>query len=127
MAIVIKLVKDENGDEDMVLENGAFEMCENGTAAAVQMKERLLCDKNEAVKSPLVKDTASVMDWEGIIFDNSKSKAEKDLEIKRVILSTPGMKRITYWKSEQIDRTLVLDFKVESEWGELEFGETVQL
>jgi hypothetical protein len=127
MAIVIKLVKNEDGDEDMVLEDGAIQMCDNGTAAAVQMKERLLCDKNEAVKSPLVKDTAIVMDWEGIIFDNSTSRAEKELELKRVILGTPGMQRITYWKYEQVGRTLVLDYKVESEWGELEFGETVQL
>ena len=127
MAIVIKLSKNENGDEDMVLEDGAFEMCEDGTAAAVKMKERILCDKNECVKSEIVKFPEQALDWEGIIFDASKSKAEKELELKRVILSTTGMQRITYWSYQQISRELHIDFKVISDWGELTFGERIQL
>jgi hypothetical protein len=130
MAIVIKLVKNELGDEDMSLEDGIFEMSENGEAAAVQMKERLLLDQNEAQKSPIVdtvKDPLSGTGWETIIFDSSKSKEEKELEIKRVIFSTPGIIRITYWNWSQVVRTLHLNYKVDSLWGELEFNEVVQL
>lgn len=130
MAIVIKLVKNADGDEDMSFENGAFEMSENGEAAAVQMKERILLDRNEAIASPVVdtrKNPLAGLQWEGIIFDASKSKSEKELEIKRVIFSTPGINKITYWKWTQDARQLDLNFKVETDWGELEFGETVQL
>jgi hypothetical protein len=130
MAIVIKLEKNSAGDEDMVFENGAFEMSEDGEACAVQMKERLLLDRNEAIDSVLVNTKANPLagtDWYGIIFDASKSKIEKELEIKRVIFSTPGMNRITYWSWTQTERTLNLNYKVESDWGELEFGETIQL
>ena len=130
MAIVIKLVKNEDGDEDMVFENGALVMSENGEACAVQMKERILLGRNEATENPLVNtraDPLAGLDWEGTIFDASKSRSEKELEIKRVIFSTPGVLKITYWSWIQTDRTLTLDFKVETIWGELEFGETVQL
>lgn len=127
MAIVIKLAKNKYGDEDMVLEHGVFDMCEDGTAAAVQMKERILSDKNECDQSEIVKKPGLALDWEGIIFDASKSRAEKELELKRVILSTPGMKRITYWSYEQTGRELQVNFKIMSEWGELTYGEMVQL
>lgn len=130
MAIVIKLVKNEDGDEDMVFENGAFEMSENGEACAVQMKERILLDRNEATANPLVNTRANPLaglDWEGTIFDSSKPKSEKELEFKRVIFSTPDLVRITYWSWVQTNRTLNLNYKVETPWGELEIGETVQL
>jgi hypothetical protein len=130
MAIVIKLVKNEYGDEDIVFENGAIEMSENGEACAVQLKERMLLERNEALANPLVNTRANPLaglDWEGIIFDAAKSKGEKELEIKRVIFSTPGVKKITYWSWIQTNRTLNLNFKIETEWGELEIGETVQL
>ena len=130
MAIVIKLAKNEDGDEDMVFENGAFAMSEDGEACAVQLKERFLLDRNEATANPLVNTRANPragLDWEGTIFDASKPKSEKELEIKRVIFSTPGMNKITYWQWNQIGRTLYLNYKVDSDWGELEFGETVQL
>lgn len=130
MAIVIKLVKNADGDEDMSLEDGVFEMSENGEACAVQMKERILLDRNEAVASDLVDTVANPLaglDWEGIIFDAAKSKSEKELEVKRVIFSTPGVERITAWSWTMTGRQLNLNFKVQTQWGELEIGETVQL
>lgn len=130
MAIVIKLEKNSSGDEDVVFEDGALAMSEAGEACAVQLKERILLDRNEALKNPLVNtvvDPTAGLDWEGIIFDSSKSRMEKELEIKRVIFSTPGISRITYWNWSLTDRVLHLDFKVDTIWGEMEFGEEVQL
>jgi hypothetical protein len=130
MAIVIKLEKNSAGDEDMVFENGAFEMSEDGEACAVQMKERLLLDRNEAEDNPLVNTTMNPLaglDWHNIIWDAAKSKSEKELEIKRVIFSTPGVVKITSWTWLMSGRTLNLDFKVETLWGDLEIGETIQL
>ena len=131
MAIVIKLKKNEAGDEDMVFENGAFEMSEDGEACAVQMKERILLDRNEAVANPLVDTEANPLaglDWEGIIWDAAKSKNEKELEVKRVIFTTPGLQRLTYWQwSLSSDRTLTVEFKAKTKWGDLAVGETVQL
>ena len=127
---VIKLVKNEAGDEDMVFENGALQMSENGEACAVQMKERILLGRSECLESELVNTNAnplSGLDWEGIVWDSSKSKEEKELEIKRVIFSTPGVKSLTYWDWNQVGRTLNLSFKVETKWGELEINEEVQL
>jgi hypothetical protein len=130
MAIVIKLEKNADGDEDMVFQNGAFSMSENGEAAAVQLKERMLLDRDEAQDSELVDTNAtplSGLNWHHIIFDDSKSMGEKELEIKRSIFSTPGVKKITSWSCEQTGRTLILNFKVKTDWEELEIGETIQL
>ena len=130
MAIVIKLVKNDDGDEDMSFEDGVFEMSEDGEACAVQMKERLLLDRNEAVANPIVDTVANPLaglDWEGIILDAAKSKNEKELEVKRAIFTTPGIVRITYWQWSMSGRILNLNFKVETQWGELAIGETVQL
>ena len=104
MAIVIKLVKNADGDEDMSFENGAIEMSENGEACAVQIKERLLLERSEAEASEIVNtniDPLAGTQWENIIWDASKSRSEKELEIKRVIFSAPGVKRITsafFWR-----------------------------
>lgn len=130
MAIVAKLVKNAAGDWDLSLVDGSCEMAEDGVAAGVQMVERLLIDQDEAIKNPLVdtkKTPLSGVKWEGIVFDSSKSKEEKELEIKRVILSTPGYLKITYWSWTQVGRKLQLDWKVESIWGELTFGERIEL
>lgn len=130
MAIVIKLVKNAAGDEDISFENGAIEMSEDGEACAVQMKERLLLERSEAIASPIVDTLVSPLagtQWEAVVWDASKPQSEKELEIKRVIFSTPGVRQITRWNWQQIGRTLVLDYKVRTDWGDLEFGETVQL
>ena len=130
MAIVIKLAKNDAGDEDVVFENGAIVMSEKGEAAAVQLKERMLLDRHEALANPLVNTNANPLaglDWYGIIFDAAKSRGEKELEIKRVVFSTPGIKKITYWSWKLVNRTLNLNFKVETLWGELAVGEVIQL
>lgn len=130
MAIVLKLVKNDAGDEDVVFENGKIVLSENGEAAAVRMKERMLLERSEALASILVdttKNPLAGLNWEGIIFDAAKSKVEKELEIKRVILSSPGIQAITYWSWVLAGRELQLDFKVNTDWGELAVGETIQL
>jgi len=130
MAIVFKIVKNSAGDEDLSLEDGKIEMSENGEAAAVQMKERILLGRNEAIANPLIDtnaDPTAGLQYEDIVFNSSRSKSETELEFKRVIFSTPGISKITYWFCEQVGRELQLNFKVDSDWGELTFGETVQL
>lgn len=128
--ILIKLVKNEFGDEDMVLEDGVFQMSENGEAAAVAMKERMLLDRNESLANPLVdtvRNPLAGLDWEGVIFDAAKGRSEKELEVKRAIFATPGISKITYWSWNLVGRELNLNFKVATAWGELAVGETVQL
>jgi len=141
MPIVIKLEKNTDGDEDMVFEDGAIMMSEDGEATAVQMKERLLLDRGELIEqvdeatlgdnvNPLVNTSADPIagtDWFGTILRNEIQKSAKELEIKRVIFSTPGVKSITYWSWSVENRTLNLDFKVATIYGDLEVGETIQL
>jgi hypothetical protein len=130
MAIVIKLERNADGDEDMVFENGVLQMSERGEACGVRIKERLLTDRTEAIASPLVNTKRRPIvgtGWEIIIFDNSKSDVEKELELKRAIFASPEVKKITYWSWQLSGRTLNLNFKIETDWGELAFGEEIQL
>ena len=116
-------------------------MSEDGEAVAVQIKEWLLLDRGECVDqlnqetlgqniNPLVNTRANPLagtDWFGTILKNEISKGAKELEIKRVVFSHPLVEAITYWNWSVVDRTLNLDFKVKTIYGELEFGEIIQL
>lgn len=128
MATLIHLSKNDAGDFDLVFEDGKIKMATDGTAAAVAMTERLLLFFEECAESPLVDTNATPnagTKWYSIIFDPTKSRAEKEGEIKRSILSTPGVERILQWSWSQPARTLILDFQVKTIWGAVSVSEEI--
>lgn len=122
MAIVINLAKNDAGDFDLVLTDGKVEMVEDAEAAAIQMTERVLVFRSECIESPIVDTNANPLaglDWYGIVFRADASRAEKEAEVKRTILSTPTVKSILEWSWTQTGRTLTIAYKVRSIYGEL--------
>jgi len=118
--INIHLSKNTDGDFDAVLENGIFKMASDGTAAAVAMTERVLCDRTECKASPIVDTNATPLagvDWYGIIFRADATRTEKELELKRAILSAPGVERILQWSWTQSGRTVTINCQVKTLWG----------
>lgn len=114
----------------MVFEDGKIKMAEDGTAAAVAMTERLLLFRDQASTSQLVDSNADPLagtDWYGVIFRSDATRAEKEAELKRVILGTVGVERILQWSWEQTDRTLYLDFQVKTLWGDVSVSKEIEL
>ena len=118
MSKVIYLERDANGNLDMVLDNGSAKMAENGVAAGVRMQERLLLERTEAETNPLVANKKAGTQWYGIVFDPTKTRIQKELEIKRVILSTPGIRKILQWQFTQVRQSASFTARVQTDWGE---------
>lgn len=127
--INIRLTKTLDGVYDMKMTNGSFEMSEDGEAAAVSMTEDLLCFRQE-MEASLVVDTVADplagVQWYEIIFQTSKSKAEKEIELKRAILSAPGIERITQWSWTQTLRTVTIIGAVKTLWGDIDISQEIE-
>jgi hypothetical protein len=124
----IRLSK-QNGTYDMLLTDGIFEMAEDGTAAASALQSRLSLFRDFCLQSPIVDTVANPLagtDWYGIIFQTSKSKAEKELELKRVILSTPGVNSILTWSWSQEGRVVTITGSVATDWGAVDVSQTIE-
>lgn len=122
MAKVINLAKNDAGDFDIVFTDGKVEMVDDAEAAAVQMTERFLSFRSECIESSLVDTNANPLaglNWYGIIFRADASRAEKEAELKRAILSTPTIKSIIEWSWTQVEHTLTIAYRVRSIYGEL--------
>ena len=129
MAINLHLSKNDAGDFDLVFEDGKIKMAEDGTAAAVAMTERLLLFRDQASTSQLVDSNADPLagtDWYGIIFRADATQAEKEAELKRVILGAFGIERILQWSWEQTDRTVTIDVQVKTIWGDVSVSQEIE-
>lgn len=126
--INIQLSKNSAGDFDLVFEDGKIKMAEDGTAAAVSMTERLLLFRDQCVDSQLVDTNADPLagtDWYGIVFRADATRAEKEAELKRVILATPGVDRILQWQWTQTGRTVSIDVQVKTQWGAVSVSQAI--
>lgn len=122
MATVLNLEKNSDGDFDLVITDGKIEMVEENAAAAVQMTERVLSFRSECIESPIVDTNVNPLagcNWYGIIFRSDASRAEKEAELKRAILSTPTIKSIIEWRWTQTARTVTVTYRVRTIYGEL--------
>lgn len=128
MAINIHLSKNGDGDFDIVFEDGKIKMAEDGTAAAVAMTERILLFRDQASTSPLInhdENPLAGVDWYGIIFRPDATRIEKEGELKRAILSTPGVDRILQWQWTQTGRTVYINAQIKTQWGNVSVSEEI--
>ena len=110
----------------MVFVEGKFQWSEDGTQVAQHGMERLLIFKGEISLGGLLtgKDDLGTW-WYEIIFDTSKSRAEKELEIKSRILGTPGVTRILQFNWEQTGGAVSITGRVLTEFGEIDISEEI--
>ena len=127
--IGIRLSKDANGDYDMLMTNGKFEMAEDGTAAACAVLTRLRMFRTECLVNPIVNTTLNPLagvDFYGIIFSAYKTKAEKELELKRVIMSKSGIYSIRTWQWTQTARSVAIACTVQTDWGDIDVSQVIE-
>ena len=122
-----RISKDADGNYDLLLENGAFAWAEDGTQATQHAFVRLMIFRGEpSLNGVLTEKTEEGTKWLETIFNVQKSKAEKELEIKRRLLQTPGIKSITSFQSTQVGRTLEIEAKIQTDWGDMEVSDTIE-
>lgn len=120
--IGIHLKKIENNSFDLYKENGKFVFVSGSEQIAQHVMIRLLKFKGESVVNDPNEDGT---DWYGIIFNAAKTKNEKQIELKRRILGTPGIVRIINFVWTQDVRTINLNVKFETIYGDAEINEAV--
>jgi len=124
----ILLEKNDDGELDMVFEDGEFKMCEDGEACTVAIVENLLLTRVEAIGSPIVNtnsDPFAGTNWYGIILNDTLDPAMGELELKRVIFGTTGVTSIQEWNVQRVDRTLTIFARIMTIWGEVTLGDTL--
>lgn len=118
--INIRISRNDAGDYDLKWQDGKIVMAEDGAAAAVAVTERFLLERTECEESPVfdtAADPLAGVEWYAIIWKTDKSKAEKELELQRAILSAPGVERILSWSWTQTVRTVTIDMIIKTAWG----------
>jgi hypothetical protein len=117
----LKLTDTNLGYRDMILENGIFSWVEDGAQAAQHALERLHVFEGEWEFN-----TELGTRWYAVIFDVSKSRAEKEFELQRIILGTPGIKSIKRWVWTQSGRVVNISAGIQTDWGDEEFTEVLE-
>lgn len=118
--IGIRLTKNESGNLDMLMENGAFVMAEDGEAAASALALAIETDRRECEESPIVDTVDSPLaglDMYGIVFNVKTSRAEKEIELRRLILSVPGIKKILRFQWSQTAGAVTITADIQTDWG----------
>jgi len=123
----LRVSPDSNGHYDITLVDGKFRWAKDGTQAANHCQIRMDISKGTlSLNNRLSNKENEGLDLYGIIFDARKSKAEKEFEIKRVILETPGYQSIISFTFEQTGHSATYSAKVQSQWGSREISEAIE-
>ena len=122
-----RLSQNSSGNYDLVLENGKFKWAEDGTQVAQHGLERILIFKNEISLGDKLTDKENTgTHWYEIMFDASKSKAEKQLHVKNRILGTQGVERLLEFNWSQTGHIVYITGRVLTEFGEIDLSQEIE-
>lgn len=123
-----RLSKNTAGDYDLLLEDGKFAWSEDGTEVAQHSMERLLEFRaEESLNGNLDGKENSGTYWYDVLFKASASRAEKELEIKRRVLGTPGAVKLLRFNWELDGGELTITGQVLTEYGTVDIGQTIEV
>ena len=120
MSRSIRITQNSDGTYGLKMENGKFVWAEDGIQAAQHATTRLNIFYGENDLNPELGTK-----WYQIIFQTNKSRAEKEFEIKRILLGTPGIKSIRTFEWSQSGHTVSIDAKVDTDFGEIDVSQEI--
>ena len=120
MSRSIRITQNADGTFGLKMENGKFVWAEDGTQAAQHATTRLNIFYGENELNPELGTK-----WYQIIFQTNKSRAEKEFEIKRIILGTPGIAQVRKFNWSQSGHTLSIDSIVDTDWGQIDISQEI--
>lgn len=109
-----RLTQLPNGRLDLLLVDGKTQFVEDGEQAVQHAVMRLIKIKGESVTD---NENEEGTDYYGIIFNVMKSRAEKELHLKKRILGTPGIRKFVSFEWNQTRHKVEIKAFVETQWG----------
>lgn len=124
--IDLRMTQIDDGGYDLKFENADLMLAEDGTEAAQHATLRMLIFRGEQNLGDLLstEDNTGTR-WYEVLFDMSKSRAEKELELKRRILGTPGIQEISKFVWTQAAHTVSINAIVKTIWGGMALTEEI--
>ena len=119
----VRLTKNEAGYYDLKITNGRAEFIEDGSQVAQHGSIRLQKFIDESVVGDSLEDYTK---WYEVIFDVQKSRAEKEFELKRRILETPGAESMILLNWEQSGRVLTINASVKTIFGAASISQEIE-
>ena len=120
----IRITKDANGIDDIKLVNGKFRWAKDGTQAANHCHMRLQIPRGTlSLNGRLSNKEHLGFQLYEIILNTAAGELEKQLEIKRVIMETPGFLKLLSFSYVQTGHSVAINGGVQSEWGEMTLGD----
>ncbi|MCP4667583.1 MAG: hypothetical protein GY849_14600 [Deltaproteobacteria bacterium] len=123
----LRISPDTEGDYDLILEDGKFVWAKDGTQVANHCQIRMSIPRGTLSLNDRLsnKEELGLQLYE-IILRADIGKAEKELEIKRVIMETPGYKSLISFSSSQTAHSITYEAHAQTEWGEITIGDTIE-
>ena len=123
----LRLSPDASGDYDLKLENGKFTWAKDGVQVANHAQIRLSVPKGTLSLNDRLsgKENLGFGLYE-ILLRADVGQSEKELEIKRVIMQTPGYKSLLSFTFSQSEHTATFTAHVQTNWGEISIGDTIE-
>ena len=123
----LRISPDSEGDYDITLENGKFVWAKDGTQTANHAQIRMSIPKGTLSLNDRLsgKEDLGLALYE-IILKADVGRAEKELEIKRVIMQTPGYEKLINFTFSQTAHSATWSAQAQTEWGEITIGDTIE-
>jgi hypothetical protein len=123
----LRISPDSEGDYDIILEDGKFVWAKLGTQVANHCQIRMSIPKGTLSLNGRLsnKEDLGFKLYE-IILKADVGHAEKELEIKRVIMQTPGYLSMISFSFSQTAHTATYTAQVQTEWGAITIGDTIE-
>jgi hypothetical protein len=122
----LRLSIDVDGNLDLKLENGKFRWGKEGTQVANHAQIRLSTIKGELSLNGRLSNDETELDLYGIMLRADIGQAEKELEMKRVIMNTPGYQSLISFSYSQTAHTGSYSAQVQTAWGAITIGDTIE-
>ena len=123
----LRISRNSSGIRDITLENGKFKWAKDGTQVANHMDIRLQIPRGTLSLNDRLsgKEDLGLQLYE-VIFRADISKAEKELEIKRVIMQTPGYKSMLSFSFSQTGHSATWSASVQTEYGAMTISDALE-
>jgi hypothetical protein len=123
----LRISPDTEGDYDIILENGKFVWAKEGTQVANHCQIRMSIPKGTLSLNGRLsnKEELGLALYE-IILKADVGQAEKDLEIKRIIMQTLGYEKLISFTFEQTNHTGTWAAQIQTQWGEITIGGIIE-